>query len=87
MGDLSSLSSATFGLSEKISQASPSRGLDLILGAAAAGRSRLTAIKLGISLKMLGMNGTWRCQRRGGGGGGGEGASSSMAHSHSAGLV
>lgn len=56
-------------------------GRDLILGAAAAGSSRLTAIKLGMILKMLGMNEAWCCQRkawcggtgsgRGGGGGGG----------------
>lgn len=50
-------------------------GLDLICGAAAAGNSRLTAIKLGMILKMLGMNKTWTCQSQTGGGDG-EGATS-----------
>lgn len=43
----------------------PSMGRDLILGAAAAGSSRPMAIKLGMILKMLGMNKTWRFQRGG----------------------
>lgn len=43
----------------------PSMGRDLILGAAAAGSSRPTAIKLGMILKMLGMNRTWQFQRGG----------------------
>lgn len=59
LSDLRSLSSTTFGLSEEISQASPSWDVILILGtAAAAGSSRLIAIKLGMILKMLGMNKT-----------------------------
>lgn len=48
-------------------------GRDLILGAAAAGSSRLTAIKLGMILKMLGMNEAWRCQRKAWCGGTGSG--------------
>ena len=59
----------------------PFLGRDLILGAAAAGSSRLTAIKLGMILKMLGMYKTRRCQRGGwgaGSGGGGGTRSSSL---------
>lgn len=62
LGDLSSLSSTTFGLSKKDQPSIPSLGRDLIFGAA-AGSSRPTAIKLGMILKMLGMNKTWRFQR------------------------
>lgn len=48
-------------------------GRDLILGAAAAGSSRLTAIKLRMILKMLGMNEAWRCQGKAWCGGTGSG--------------
>jgi len=46
----------------------PFLGPDLIWGTAASGSSSLTAIKLGMILKMLGMNKTWRCQKRDGDG-------------------
>lgn len=44
----------------------PFQGHDLILWTAAAGTSRLTAIKLRMILKTPGMNKTWSCQREGG---------------------
>lgn len=71
---------------QKRSAKHPFLGRDLILGTAAAGTSRLTAIKLRMILKMLGMNKTWTCQTDGGwgggtGSGGGEGREGASSNS------
>lgn len=68
---------------QKRSAKHPFLGCDLILGTAAAGPSRLTAIQLGMILKMLGMRKIWRCQTAGrlGAGGSGSGREGSSSNS------